>query len=120
MRLRPPGRYRLVVLLLLIVGLVSSVAASEVPGVEDVRFRTFSTEDGLSQATARAIAQDSSGFLWIGTQDGLNRFDGHAFRVYRHDRSDPHSLAQNHVWAIVPDHDGDLWIATQERRTQPL
>jgi ligand-binding sensor domain-containing protein/signal transduction histidine kinase len=112
-RLRPPGRYRLVVLLLLIVGLVSSVAASEVPGVEDVRFRTFSTEDGLSQATARTIAQDSSGFLWIGTQDGLNRFDGHAFRVYRHDRSDPHSLAQNHVWAIVPDHDGDLWIATQ-------
>ncbi|MCQ4165005.1 two-component regulator propeller domain-containing protein [Tahibacter harae] len=83
------------------------------PGVEDVRFRTFSVGEGLSQATARALAQDSSGFVWIGTQDGLNRFDGSRFKVYRHDRADPWSLAQNHVWAIQPDSGGDLWIATQ-------
>ncbi|HSX59380.1 MAG TPA: two-component regulator propeller domain-containing protein [Tahibacter sp.] len=98
---------------LLVAGTFGGAQASDVPGIEDVRFRTFSTEEGLSQATARAIAQDSSGFIWIGTQDGLNRFDGHNFRIYRHDRSDPHSLAQNHVWDIVPDADGDLWIATQ-------
>ncbi|MBL8297291.1 MAG: PAS domain-containing protein [Rhodanobacteraceae bacterium] len=78
-----------------------------------MHFRTFSTDEGLSQVTARAIAQDSNGFLWIGTQDGLNRFDGHGFTTYRHDRDDPHSIAQNHIWDIVPDKDGDLWIATQ-------
>lgn len=110
-----PALLRRLGLLLLAAGLALAgvAAASAVPGIENVRFRTFSTEEGLSQATARAIAQDSSGFIWIGTQDGLNRFDGHGFRVYRHDRSDPWSLAQNHVWAIQPDADGDLWIATQ-------
>ena len=113
MPVRLPGRAWLVALPWLFAGLVGLARAGDVPGIEDVRFRTFSTEDGLSQATARAIAQDSSGFLWIGTQDGLNRFDGHGFTIYRHDRDDPHSIAQNHIWSIVPDSDGDLWIATQ-------
>lgn len=92
---------------------VTAAHAGDVPGIDDIRFRTFSTAEGLSQASARALAQDSHGFLWIGTQDGLNRFDGNSFRVYRHDRDDPWSLAQNHVWAIVPDADGGLWVATQ-------
>lgn len=87
--------------------------AGAVPGIDNVRFRTYSTGDGLSQASARAMAQDSAGFIWIGTQDGLNRFDGNGFRIYRHDRSDPWSLAQNHIWALQPDSDGALWIATQ-------
>ena len=78
-----------------------------------VRFRTYSTPEGLSQATARAIAQDRDGFIWIGTQDGLNRFDGYGFKVYKHDRTDPASLTHNHVWALLPDPDGGLWIGTQ-------
>jgi ligand-binding sensor domain-containing protein/signal transduction histidine kinase len=82
-------------------------------GVRQVRFRTYSTADGLSQATARAIAQDRDGFIWIGTQDGLNRFDGYGFRTYRHDRNDPWTLTQNHVWALAADPDGSLWIGTQ-------
>ncbi|WP_166654233.1 two-component regulator propeller domain-containing protein [Tahibacter aquaticus] len=87
--------------------------AGAVAGIDDIRFRTFSTGEGLSQASVRALAQDSSGFLWVGTQDGLNRFDGNGFKVYRHDRSDPWSLAQNHIWALAPGTDGSLWIATQ-------
>ena len=78
-----------------------------------LRFRTYSTPEGLSQATARAIAQDRDGFIWIGTQDGLNRFDGYGFKVYKHDRSDPASLTHNHVWALLADPDGSLWIGTQ-------
>lgn len=112
-RFRLPGGMWLAVLPWLFAGIAAVACAGDVPGIEDVRFRTYGTEDGLSQATARAIAQDSSGFLWIGTQDGLNRFDGHGFTVYRHDRDDPRSIAQNHIWAVVPDSDGDLWIATQ-------
>jgi ligand-binding sensor domain-containing protein/signal transduction histidine kinase len=87
--------------------------AQDVIGARSIRFRTFTTTDGLSQATARAIAQDRDGFIWVGTQDGLNRFDGYEFRVYKHDRNDPWSLSQNHVWALLADPDGSLWIGTQ-------
>ena len=86
---------------------------SEVPGVETVRFRTYSNSEGLSQPTALAMAQDNAGFLWVGTQDGLNRFDGYGFKVYKHDRSDPWSLADNAVFALAVDRSGALWIGTQ-------
>ncbi len=87
-------------------------SAAPVPGVEQVRFRNYSTADGLPQATARAIAQDVAGFLWVGTQDGLARFDGYGFTVYAHDRRDPWSLSDGHVSAVVADPDGSLWIGT--------
>ena len=86
--------------------------ASDVPGISNIRFRSFSTTDGLPQVTARAFAQDTTGFLWVGTQDGLARFDGYGFKVYRHDRSDVWSLSDNHVTALVADDDGGLWIGT--------
>lgn len=87
--------------------------ASAVPGIERMHFRTYGPAQGLSQATARVMAQDRSGFIWIGTQDGLSRFDGYEFRVYKADRDDPWSLSQNHVWALAADADGSLWIGTQ-------
>src|SRR5215475_13137064 len=93
--------------------LLANVHAQDGVGVRQVRFRTYSTSDGLSQATAKAIAQDRDGFIWVGTQDGLNRFDGYGFRTYRHDRNDPWSLTQNHVWALAADPDGSLWVGTQ-------
>jgi ligand-binding sensor domain-containing protein len=82
-------------------------------GARQVRFRTYTPSDGLSQATARALVQDRDGFVWIGTQDGLNRFDGYSFRVYKHDRNDPTTLSHNHVWALLADADGSVWIGTQ-------
>src|SRR5512141_1248057 len=83
------------------------------PGVYNVRFRGYSTTEGLSQASAMAMAQSKTGFLWIGTQDGLNRFDGYGFKVYKHDRADPWSLADNAILAIAADPDGSMWIGTQ-------
>ena len=82
-------------------------------GARQVRFRTYTTTDGLSQATARAIVQDRDGFIWIGTQDGLSRFDGYGFRVYKHDRTARWTLSHNHVWALLADSDGGLWVGTQ-------
>jgi signal transduction histidine kinase/ligand-binding sensor domain-containing protein len=87
--------------------------ASAVPGIVDVRFRNYSTGDGLSQATALAMAQDGAGFLWIGTQDGLNRFDGYGFKVYKHVRSQTGTLSDNAITALAADKDGSLWIGTQ-------
>ncbi|HET9033489.1 MAG TPA: two-component regulator propeller domain-containing protein [Dokdonella sp.] len=94
-------------------GWIAAAYAGEVPGIERIHFRTFGITDGLSQATVRAMAQDSSGFLWLGTQDGLSRFDGYEFRVYKTERDDPWSLSQNHVWALAADPDGSLWVGTQ-------
>ncbi|HZP66127.1 MAG TPA: two-component regulator propeller domain-containing protein [Rudaea sp.] len=95
------------------VGCAHAQSNGDVPGVETVRFRSYGNEQGLSQPTALAMTQDSAGFLWIGTQDGLNRFDGYSFKVYKHDRADAWSLADNHVYALAPDRDGSLWIGTQ-------
>lgn len=76
------------------------------------RFRRLGVEQGLSQVSAWAQAQDRHGFLWIGTQDGLNRFDGNEFRVYRHQAGTPGSLAGNHVQALAIDHQGVLWVGS--------
>jgi ligand-binding sensor domain-containing protein/signal transduction histidine kinase len=83
------------------------------PGVDDVRFREFGIAQGLSQATVRAMVQDHQGFIWLGTQDGLNRFDGHQIRVYRHDPVNPHSLSDNNIVSLARDPLDGLWIATQ-------
>ncbi len=79
---------------------------------EHVRFERLSVEHGLSQSTVNCILQDSQGFMWFGTKDGLNRFDGYTFQVYRHDPEDPQSPSHNQVMSIYEDADGALWIGT--------
>ena len=68
--------------------------------------------DGLSQGSVNCILQDSRGFVWIGTQDGLNRFDGYACKVYKHDPADPRTVNDNWVLTIAEDSAGTLWIRT--------
>ncbi len=76
-------------------------------------FRYLTITDGLSQNSVLAIVQDRQGFLWFGTKDGLNRYDGHSFRVYRHDPDDPTSLSDNAITALFEDRDGRLWVGTE-------
>jgi diguanylate cyclase (GGDEF)-like protein len=71
----------------------------------------YSLEEGLSQQAVNAIVQDSDGFMWFGTEDGLNRFDGYEFRQLRHDRSDPKTLPNGFISSLVSSEDG-LWIGT--------
>jgi ligand-binding sensor domain-containing protein/signal transduction histidine kinase len=87
-------------------------AAPAVATVDSVRFRNFGISSGLSQVTARALLQDDQGFMWIGTQDGLNRFDGYNFRVYQRDRRNPSSLSDNHVTALARGDQESLWVGT--------
>ena len=77
-----------------------------------VQFEHLSIEDGLSQNAGLAIFQDSRGYLWIGTQDGLNRYDGYTFKIFKHDPDDPNSISHNSILAIAEDKDGSLWIGT--------
>jgi len=77
-----------------------------------LQFKRFSIANGLSQSTVNAILLDREGYLWFGTQDGLNRFDGYSFTVFQHDPNTPGSLSGNFVQALHEDRDGRLWIGT--------
>lgn len=77
-----------------------------------IRFQRLSIEEGLSQSTVLCLFQDHVGYLWLGTEDGLNRYDGYSFTVFKHDLTDPNSLPASFVWAIDEDPAGDLWLAT--------
>jgi ligand-binding sensor domain-containing protein/signal transduction histidine kinase len=79
---------------------------------QTLRFDNYSVTEGLSQSSALSLLQDSRGFLWVGTEDGLNRFDGTNFRIYRADPDDPSSLSNNYVGALAEDKNGNLWIGT--------
>jgi diguanylate cyclase (GGDEF)-like protein len=63
--------------------------------------------------SVRAIVQDRLGFMWFGTQEGLNRFDGRSMVVYRHDANDPHSVPSNRIAALFVDSRGTLWVGTR-------
>lgn len=78
----------------------------------DLSFTTFTSRDGLSANTVYAILKDHFGFLWVATEDGLNRFDGTSFKVYRHISGKPASLPANHVSSLFEDSEGNLWIGT--------
>ena len=78
----------------------------------DLRFAHLTTNDGLSQSNVKAILQDHRGFMWFATQDGLDRYDGNAFVVYKHNPNNADSLSANLVTDVIEDNQGYLWIAT--------
>lgn len=75
-------------------------------------FRQYTTNRGLSQSHVGSIIMDKKGFMWFGTDDGLNRFDGYTFRHYKHDREDSASIDDSYINDILEDRSGRLWIAT--------
>ncbi len=79
----------------------------------EIPFARISSEQGLPQASVHCFLQDSTGFLWFGTQDGLARFDGYSFRIYKYDPVDLASLPASWVQALAEDPGGDLWVGTQ-------
>ena len=79
----------------------------------DIVFENITTAQGLSQNTVTSILQDQKGYLWFGTRDGLNRYDGYGFRIYRLIPGEPNSLVDNIVLAMIMDRDGKLWIGTE-------
>lgn len=81
---------------------------------DNIKFEHISIEDGLSQTVIECMLQDSAGFLWFGTQDGLNRYDGRKFTVYRNDPENQNSLCYNHLRCICEDKNMDLWIGTDK------
>ncbi len=90
----------------------TSLAATLTAGIGQIRFDHLNIADGLSQSVISDIHQDSLGYMWFGTQDGLNKYDGASFRIYKHRPFDPDSLADNFVSKIFEDSRGRLWVIT--------
>lgn len=80
---------------------------------QTIRFDHVTIAQGLSQSSVYAIIQDHQGFLWFGTDDGLNRYDGYQFKVYRYDPENPYSLSNNVVRTLLVDREGVLWVGTE-------
>ena len=78
----------------------------------DLQFEHITVEDGLLNNCVTCILQDLSGFMWFGTSDGLNRFDGYTFKSFIHDAADTNTISGNHIYALFEDTTGFLWIAT--------
>lgn len=78
----------------------------------NLEFEAFNTTHGLSQNFVTSIAQDKTGFIWVGTDDGLNRFDGYDFKTYKHNKNDSTSLVDNSIRAICVGPDSSIWIGT--------
>ena len=85
-----------------------SVIAQE----SDPNFQRLTIEDGLSQSNVECVTQDSDGYLWFGTRDGLNKYDGYKFVVYRNEPGNDSSISGNRIEDIVEDSNGVLWVAT--------
>jgi ligand-binding sensor domain-containing protein/DNA-binding CsgD family transcriptional regulator len=75
-------------------------------------FHSISIEDGLSQNTITCILQDRKRFMWFGSEEGLNRFDGYSFKVFRHARGHDDGLSHDRIGCLLQDSDGSLWIGT--------
>ncbi len=97
-------------LLLALMMLPAALAARE--ELPFARIDRLSIEEGLSHNQVWCVHQDARGFLWIGTQDGLNRYDGYQIKVFKSDPEDPGSLSASRITAIHEDRQGELWIGT--------
>ncbi len=78
----------------------------------DLAFSKLTINQGLSQGMINTIAQDRQGFMWFGTKDGLNRYDGYSFTIFRHDPADSTSIRENTVTGLHLDRHGRLWVGT--------
>ena len=90
------------------------VSPASLPRICDcvLRFDHISIEQGLSQSSVRVILQDSRGFMWFGTEDGLNRYDGYNFKSFKPDPDVPSSLSDRWINSILEDKEGYIWVAT--------
>jgi ligand-binding sensor domain-containing protein/signal transduction histidine kinase/DNA-binding response OmpR family regulator len=75
-------------------------------------FRNLQVEDGLSQNMVYTILQDKQGFIWLGTQDGLNKYNGNSFKIYKRQVNDPQSIGSNMIFSLFQNDDDILWVGT--------
>lgn len=104
---RGEGIRSLVLILLLILSFTGFLPA------QSIRFNHLNVEHGLSHSAVTCIFQDRQGFMWFGTQDGLNRYDGYKFKVFKSNPDDKTTLSDNFIFSLIEDDSGHLYVGTQ-------
>jgi signal transduction histidine kinase/ligand-binding sensor domain-containing protein/DNA-binding response OmpR family regulator len=92
--------------------LVASLASSPSQSFQK-KFEYLTIDDGLSHNTVNCILKDSRGFMWFGTNEGLSKYDGYRFTVYKHNPKEAFSISDNRVFSLAEDEEGDLWVGTR-------
>ena len=103
--------------LLILLGIVNLIAQQKhlqqsSNEIREIAMQHWSPDEGLSQGQIYDMVIDHWGYLWISTKEGLNRFDGNSFKVYRHSEDNPKSIADNYVTALLVDHKNQIWAGT--------
>lgn len=99
-----PLAFSLLTIVLLLTGLTAYS--------QELKFSRITDEQGLSEGVVNCIARDSKGFMWFGTQDGLNRYDGYHIKHFRHNPADSSTISSNFIYSILEDRKGNIWIGT--------
>jgi signal transduction histidine kinase/ligand-binding sensor domain-containing protein/DNA-binding response OmpR family regulator len=92
--------------------LVCSLFGQGVSNFKNLKFKHLSLTEGLSQSSVICVLQDHKGFLWFGTRDGLNRYDGYTFKKYRYNSQDSGSLSNSYIRSLFEDENNNLWVGT--------
>ncbi len=108
-----PSKYFLIIISVLQFIISNKFVLAQIPKEEYI-FRQIKIEDGLSQSSVFTVIQDKKGFLWFGTANGLNRYDGYSFKVFTNDPADSSSISNNGISSLFEDKEGDIWIGTFE------
>src|SRR5664279_4167265 len=82
------------------------------PQTANLKFSHLTTSDGLSQSSVFAILKDYKGFMWFGTDEGLNKYDGYKFTVYKHDVENPGTVSDNSIYGLMEDAAHNLWVVS--------
>jgi PAS domain S-box-containing protein len=98
---------------ILVISLVLSLPANAYAEETQPQFYKIRVDDGLSQSCVLAILQDREGLIWFGTQDGLNKYDGYNFTVYKYNERNSKSLSDNFILSLYEDQSGTIWVGTQ-------
>ncbi|HQF42565.1 MAG TPA: two-component regulator propeller domain-containing protein [Ignavibacteriaceae bacterium] len=93
--------------------LITIIVKQSIAQPNKFKFDQIGIEQGLSQTTVYAITQDKYGFMWFGTDDGLNRYDGYSINIFKNSQNDSNTIADNTILNLLSDKNGDLWIGTR-------
>jgi len=105
------SRNQLVLVVLIFLFLFNKQAGAAIPAFQ-INFKQISLQEGLSQSTVFNLLQDSLGYLWVATADGLNRYDGYKFTVYKNERNNQSSIMDNNIWSLYLQNGRFLWVGT--------
>ena len=101
-----------IIYILLLMMILIGINIDYISAYSNINFKNITVEDGLSQGTVETIIQDNKGYIWLGTNDGLCRYNGYEFKIYKHDEESENSITNNYIVDIQKDKHSNIWVGT--------